>query len=215
MFITFEGIEGSGKSTQIRLLAQTLRGGGRDVVVTREPGGTPIGDQIRKILLDAANTAMVPECESLLYWAARAQHVRELVRPALLKGKIVLCDRYVDSTYAYQGYARGLDFTVLTELKQIACGDLEPDKTLLFDLPVSEGLKRARRRIGKRKPDEREDRFENEVVAFHEKVRAGFLTMAAQEPKRFVTLDATLAISDLQSGVFDVVTRALDTGGQP
>lgn len=201
MFITFEGVEGSGKSTQIKLLAEAFKKRGQEVVVTREPGGTPIGDQIRKILLDGANTRMVSACEVLLYWAARAQHVAELVRPALTANRLVLCDRYTDSTLAYQGFARGVDFKTLDTLDQVATERLKPDKTFLFDLDVEEGLKRARKRIGLKPDDDKEDRFENEILDFHRKVRDGFLTLAKREPKRFVVLDASASVADLHSQV--------------
>lgn len=209
MFITFEGVEGSGKSTQIRLLHRALASLGEAVVVTREPGGTKIGDQIRKILLDSANRGMVSRCEALLYWAARAQHVDELIAPALKSGRIVLCDRYVDSTIAYQGYARGIDFKILETLREMTVGELRPDKTFLFDLPVEEGLQRARRRISRRSEADKEDRFENEVVAFHERVRTGFLDMAKKEPERFVVLDASMPIEALRERVWGAVSAML------
>lgn len=205
MFITFEGIEGSGKSTQIRLLADALKMQGRDVVVTREPGGTAIGDKIRKILLDNANKSMAPLCEALLYWAARAQHVEELIAPALRRFAVVLCDRYVDSTIAYQGYARGLDFAGLAMLRAMVMAGLGIDKTFLFDLPVEEGLSRARGRMSLVAQSEREDRFENEVVSFHQKVRDGFLAMAGREPERFVILDARQKPDELHAQVIGLV----------
>ncbi|HRO23914.1 MAG TPA: dTMP kinase, partial [Promineifilum sp.] len=144
MFITFEGPEGSGKSTQIRLLAEFLRARGLSVEVVREPGGTPIGDQVRHVLHDTANTAMSPEAEVLLYSASRAQLVSQRIRPSLAAGRVVLCDRYADSTMAYQGYGRGLDLGMLAALTEIATGGLKPDLTLLLDLDVSAGLSRRR-----------------------------------------------------------------------
>lgn len=209
MFITFEGPEGSGKTTQIRLLHEALSKRGVPVIVTREPGGTPVGDQIRKILLDAGNRDMVPVCELLLYWAARAQHVEEVIRPALKSGKLVLCDRYTDSTVAYQGFARGIDFTSLSDLDRIATQNLKPDLTLLFDLPVEVGLARAHGRMQGQTGADREDRFENEKLEFHRKVRDGFLELAKQESGRFVVLDAASEPQVLHVQVLKIVTDAL------
>lgn len=201
MFITFEGIEGSGKTTHIQRLFSFLKSQGHDVVLTREPGGTAIGDQIRKILLDRASQGMTENCEQLLYWAARAQHIRELILPHLQKGHIVLCDRYVDSTTAYQGYGRGIDFSFLKTLEKMVTGSVVVDRTFLFDLSVAEGLQRARKRIERKTQIQKEDRFENEAIAFHEKVRQGFLELAKKEPKRFVVFDASLDKNTLQEKV--------------
>jgi dTMP kinase len=186
--ITCEGIEGSGKSTQILHLAKHLRGQGREVVVTREPGGCPIADAIRRILLDPSNQKLCATAELLLYAAARAQHVEEVIRPALSKETIVLCDRYIDATIAYQGFGRGLDLTLIQELNQVASSGLLPDLTLLFDLPVTTGLSRALARNAVAVEDE--GRFEAESLAFHERVRAGYLQSASQE-ERFTIIDAT------------------------
>ena len=147
MFLTFEGIEGCGKSTQVRLLAQTLTAAGHQVMLTREPGGCPIADQVRSVLLDAANRAMVPMTELLLYGAARAQHLAEVIRPALSQGKIVLCDRFSDATRAYQSFGRGLDRQTIETLNDLACNGISPDLTLLLDCPVEVGLGRARQRL--------------------------------------------------------------------
>jgi dTMP kinase len=209
MFVTFEGPEGSGKTTQIRLLHDALSARGVAMAVTREPGGTPIGDKIRKILLDGGNRDMVPMCELLLYWAARAQHVEEIIRPALKSGKLVLCDRYTDSTMAYQGFARGIDFKLLADLDRIATQNLKPDLTLLFDLPVEIGLTRAHGRMQGQTGAAREDRFENEELEFHRQVRNGFLELAKKEPERFVVLDATLDCQTLHAQVLKTVTDAL------
>lgn len=189
MFITFEGIEGCGKSTQIRLLAQALTTAGHQVVLTREPGGCPIADQVRTVLLDAANRAMVPMTELLLYGAARAQHLSEVIRPALSQGGVVLCDRFSDATRAYQAFGRGLDRQLIEQVNQLACQGLTPDITLLLDCPVEVGLTRARQRIDAA-DGPREERFELEALAFHQRVRDGYLTLAGEEPHRFVVIQA-------------------------
>jgi len=186
--ITCEGIEGSGKSTQILHLAAHLRSQGREVIVTREPGGCPIADAIRRILLDPSNQQLCATAELLLYAAARAQHVAEIIRPALAKDAIVLCDRYIDATIAYQGFGRGLDLTLIKQLNQVASAGLLPDLTLLFDLPVAAGLSRALARNAVAL--ENEGRFEAESLAFHQRVRDGYLQGASQEG-RFSIVDAT------------------------
>lgn len=188
MFITFEGPEGSGKSTQIRLLAEFLRTRGFSVEVVREPGGTPIGDQIRHVLHDTANTAMSPAAEVLLYSASRAQLISERIKPSLAAGRIVLCDRYADSTMAYQGYGRGLDLGMLAALTEIATGGLRPDLILLLDLDVSAGLSRRRIR------GEEMNRLDLEAVAFHERVRAGYRLLADADPDRWVRIPADRSV---------------------
>lgn len=190
MFITFEGIEGCGKSTQIALLAAALQQAGQRVLLTREPGGCPIANQIRSVLLDAANTALVPMAELMLYAAARAQHLAEVIRPALSDGAIVLCDRFSDATRAYQSFGRGLDRQTIETLNDLACNGISPDLTLLLDCPVEVGLGRARQRI-ESTSGPREERFELESLAFHQRVRDGYLQLAAEEPDRFVIVDAT------------------------
>lgn len=189
-FITFEGIEGSGKTTQIVLLANYLKSHGVKIVLTREPGGTMIGDQIRKILLDPANKALDPSAELLLYAASRAQHLSEVILPALAAGTIVLCDRFSDATLAYQGYGRGLDMNMIRELDRIVTAGMRPDITVLLDINAATGLARARRRNNSRGL-EGEARFENEEIAFHERVRQGYLTLAKQEPERIRVVDAS------------------------
>ena len=182
-FITFEGGEGSGKSTQIARLAETLRGAGAEVVVTREPGGTAIGDRVRALVLDVAHTGMAPRTELLLYEASRAQLVAEVVTPALERGAIVVCDRFADSSTAYQAFGRGLPLAEVLALNTLATGGLLPDLTLLLDLDPAEGLARATGAAGA-------DRLESEELAFHERVRAGFLALAGAEPARVHVVDA-------------------------
>lgn len=197
MFITFEGPEGSGKSTQIGRAQQYLEAGGRRVVRTREPGGTPIADRIRGILLAAENAALTPKAELFLYFAARAQHVAEVIRPALESGAVVLCDRFADSTWAYQGYARGLGTELVEQVNELATGGLTPDCTLLFDLPVEIGLARARARADRKPGELREDRFEREELDFHRRLRDGFLELARRYPARFRVLDAAAGIDEV------------------
>ncbi len=207
-FITFEGIEGSGKSTQIALLAEHLAAGGKDVTLTREPGGTKIGDQVRKILLDPANKGLTPRAELVLYAAARAQHLEELVRPALGRGAIVLCDRFSDATLAYQGHGRGLDAAMIRELDRTATAGLKPDLTILLDIDVAAGLARARGRNSSRGL-ETEARFENEALAFHERVRQGYLVLAQAEPGRIRVINAARTPDEIQNSVRSIVTGFL------
>ena len=186
-FITFEGIDGSGKSTQMRLLGERLRADGHDIFEAVEPGGTAIGRQIRRILLDAANQDLRPTAELLLYFASRAQNVDECILPALAAGKIVLCDRFTDSTLAYQGYARGLGEEAVLALDRIACRGLAPDLTLLIDVDVECGLARARKRnaVG----DAAETRMDDQSLEFHRKVREAYLALAKQHADRFRVID--------------------------
>ena len=186
-FITFEGIDGSGKSTQMRLLAERLRAGGHDVFEAVEPGGTAIGRQIRRILLDAANQDLRPTAELLLYFASRAQNVDECILPALAAGKIVLCDRFTDSTLAYQGYARGLGEEAVLALDLIACRGLTPDLTLLIDVDVECGLARAQKRNDG--DDAAETRMDDQSLEFHRKVREAYLKLAKQHADRFRIID--------------------------
>jgi dTMP kinase len=203
MFITFEGPEGGGKSTQIQLLAERLRRQGYGVVMTREPGGTAIGDQIRDVLHDTANTAMSPTAELMLYSASRAQHVAEVIRPALAAGQVVLCDRFADSSMAYQGYGRGLDRAMLAALTAIATGGLTPDLTLFLDLDVERGLARRAER------GEEMNRLDLEAVGFHQRVRAGYHALAAAEPARWVSLDADRPVAAVAADVWRVVAERL------
>lgn len=183
LFITFEGVEGCGKTTQIQHLADHLRRLGRTVRLTREPGGTPAAERVRGLLLDPEMRGMAPMTELLLYAAARAQHVAEVIRPALAAGCVVLCDRFADSTTAYQGGGRGLPMDDILTLHRLATGGVRPDCTLLLDLPAEEGLARTR---GRGAPD----RIEGEPLDFHRRVRAEFLRIAAEEPRRITIIDA-------------------------
>lgn len=191
MFITLEGIEGSGKTTQARYMVKFLQSRGHDCVMTREPGGTRIGEKIRAILLDPESKDMDPLGELLLYAADRAQHIKELVNPFLSAGKTVLCDRFYDATVAYQGFARGLDIELINKLHEFILKDLKPDITFLLDLPPKVGLLRAWRQIKNGTRTGIETRFEEEKLPFHEKVRSGYLEIARVEPDRFRVIDAS------------------------
>lgn len=199
-FITFEGCEGVGKSTQIRLLAEEL--GRRKVpcVVTREPGGSRIAESIRRIILDAGNSDMDDLCELFLYLAARAQHLKDIVRPALAEGKVVICDRYIDSTFAYQGYGKGLDADMVEALNRVAIGDLIPDLTIFLDLPPERAFMR------KGGPD-REDRLELMAQSFHEKVYAGYLEISRRAPERFVRVDARGSKQETHAKVLELMQK--------
>jgi dTMP kinase len=190
MFITFEGIEGSGKTTQVRFAAEFLSALNRPVVVTREPGSTDVGLKIRTILLDPAHQNLDFRAELLLYMADRAHHLGTVVRPAIVSGKTVLCDRYFDATLAYQGYARGLDIDLLKLLHKLVLDDYTPDLTLLLDLPPEIGLRRAWRQISVGERETAETRFEKEAIQFHARVRAGYLDLARRSPRRIRIVDA-------------------------
>jgi len=208
VFITFEGPEGSGKSTQIERLADHLQAAGYDVLTTREPGGTSIGDQIRAVLHDVNNTAMVAEAEILLYSASRAQLVGQLIRPALKRGTVVLSDRYADSTAAYQGYGRGLDLAALRQITQFATGGLAPDLTLYLDCPVEEGLGRKQRALALGQGEW--NRLDREAVEFHRRVRQGYLALIAAEPARWLVLDARGSIEEIQEKIQQAVQCVLE-----
>jgi len=183
-FITLEGGEGAGKSTQARRLAAALRGAGLDIIETREPGGSPGAEEIRRLLTAGEPARWSPMAETLLHFAARADHVRRTIRPALAAGRWVCCDRFADSTMAYQGYGHGIDRDFIARLAVAVLGDLRPDLTLIFDLPVEQGLARAAARSG------HEDRYEKMDRSFHEALRRGFLDIAGQDPQRCVVIDA-------------------------
>ena len=192
LFITFEGIEGCGKTTQLKLASRWLADKGYAVCETREPGGTDLGIQIRKILLSEKSEGLVPISEALLYMADRFQHIQDVIRPALERGAIVLCDRYHDSTIAYQGYARDISLDLLDAIWKYSRTTLQPDLTLLLDLSPEVGLQRSLRKLAAQQIDE--SRFEKEAVAFHAKVREGFLTLWKQDPERFRLIDAGKSI---------------------
>jgi dTMP kinase len=200
LFVTFEGPEGCGKSTQIGLLAAYLRERGFAVLHTREPGSTPIGEQVRALLLDPARTEIQPATEFLLFSAARAQHVAQVIRPYLSRGGVVLCDRYADSSLAYQGYGHRLDLEVLRVITQFATGGLVPDLTFCLDLPVEVGL---RRKVGE--SGDGWNRMEQKEIAYHERVRGGYLSMAAADPDRWVVVDATRHVDSVQAAIREVV----------
>jgi dTMP kinase len=205
MFITLEGIEGSGKTTQIQTIAQWLSATGRDCLTTREPGGTAIGGQIRSVLLDPDNCDLAPTAEMLLYVADRVQHLDTVVRPALAAGRVVVCDRYFDATLVYQGYARGLDKDIIRQLHQLACNGLMPDLTLLLDLDPEAGLARAWRRIHSDDAHAVESRFEREQLLFHQRVRSGYLDLARLEPQRFAIIDADVDAQEVAAQIEDVL----------
>ena len=199
-FLSFEGIEGSGKSTQTKLLADYLRDRGHKVINTVEPGGTDIGIKIRKLLLAPGNK-MDPLTELLLYYSSRAQLVREVIYPAILKDMVVVTDRFTDSTVAYQGYARGIDLAIIDSLNEIVVPDLKPYLTFLLDLDVEEGLRRNRNA-------QKEDRFELETIEFHNRVRNGFHQIAKAEPERIRIIDASRSTEDVSREIVQIMEES-------
>ena len=200
LFITVEGTEGVGKSTNMAFIESWLRKAGKELVITREPGGTELGEKLRAVLLDAKEQSMFDDTELLLMFAARAQHLQEVILPALDAGKWVLCDRFTDSTYAYQGGGRGIDKSRIAQLEQWVQGDRRPDMTLILDLPIDVGLERA----GKRSDP---DRFELEKHDFFNKVRDAFLARAAANPQRYAVIDASPAIEEVQQSIQTVLEK--------
>ena len=207
MFITIEGIEGSGKTVQIEFIKNFFEKIGKEVVITKEPGGSQIGSEIRKILLNPKNKNLNYLSELLLYSADRAQHIEEIISPALQKNKTVICDRFFDSTTVYQGFVRGLDIKLIENLHKIVLGNIKPDLTLLFDLPAEIGLKRAKSQIesGEREIDE--SRFENELLNFHKKVREGYLQIARKENKRFSIIDTSKSIEEVKKNIEQILKQ--------
>jgi len=204
LFVTFEGPEGGGKTTQMRRLTTYLQEQGYDVLATREPGGTPIGDRVRAILLDPLHIEMQPQAEYLLFSAARAQHVAQVIRPHLLRGGLVLCDRYADASLAYQGYGYQLDLDALRTITHFATGGLVPDLTFCFDVPVEVGLRRKAKGAG-----DAWNRMEQKEVDFHQRVRAGYLAMAAHEPARWAVIDATQTVDEIQATLRELLAERL------
>ena len=212
IWITFEGIEGTGKSTQIARLSDRMRRSGLSVVATREPGGTALGRSLRSLLLRPTDSPMDPLTELLLYAADRAQHLREVVLPALERGDTVLCDRYLDATLAYQGYGRRLGVERILEIHKHYPLDQRPDRTLLLDLDPEQAIDRARDRNLDSGLDDSEGRFERERLAFHRRVRRGYLELASAEPERFLTIDASGQPDDVEERVWLALANSLIAG---
>ncbi len=213
-FITFEGLDGCGKSTQLEKLAKKLKAQGLSVVVTREPGGTPTGERIRQLLLDTRTSALTPLAELALMFASRAQHIKEVIQPGLAEGRIVLCDRFTDSTEAYQGGGRKLGTEPVLELHRILCGGLQPDFTILMDSDVATSVARARRRnkviqAGSRKAERDEGRFEQESRAFFGRVRQAYLAIAAREPHRVALVNARGTPEETHKLIMEMARRKL------
>ncbi len=205
-FITVEGGEGAGKSSNLDFIRNLLNAAGKPVVFTREPGGTPLGEAIRDLLLGHQHTGMADDTELLLMFAARAEHLRQKILPALEQGDWVLCDRFTDASYAYQGAGRGLAMQRISSLERFVQGELRPDLTLLLDLPVEQGLARAGQRSAP-------DRFEKQAMSFFEKVRAGYLAIAAREADRVKVIDASKPLETVQQQINSVVTAFLEQSG--
>jgi dTMP kinase len=201
LFITLEGIEGAGKSTQVSFIADLLKEAGKDVVITREPGSTELGDQIRNILLMQKTLSISGNAELLLMFAARAQHLEQVIRPALNAGKTVLCDRFTDSTYAYQGGGRGIEQEKISKLVELVHPDLQPDLTLLFDLPVETGLARVC-------PAREADRFESETISFFDSVRSAYLRIAGAEPGRIKIINAESDVNTVQNMIKKIMKKS-------
>jgi len=212
LFFSFEGTDGSGKTTQIRRLVDRLREEGCDVLETAEPGGTPIGRQIRKVLLDPANVEMDPVAELLLYFACRAQNVAQWIRPALESGRVVVTDRFTDSTLVYQGWGRGLGEEIVRQLHSIACGPLEPELTIYLDIDLETSLRRARDR-NEQAESLPETRMDDQAVEFHEKVRQAYQLLAAREPHRFAVIDARPHADAVAAAVWGAVEPLLKGAG--
>jgi len=209
MFISFEGIEGSGKTTQAKHTVRFLQDKGHDCVITREPGGTRIGEKIRAILLDPLSKDMDPLTELLLYTADRAQHIKEYILPLLSDGRMVLCDRYYDATMAYQGFARGLDIGLIEKMHQLLFENLKPDITLLLDLPPEIGLERAWKQINNGNRISEETRFEEERLSFHKRVRAGYLELSRLEPERFRVIDASKKEDEVREEIIKIMVAEI------
>jgi len=213
--ISFEGGDGSGKTTQINLLAGHLTNRGISCLLTREPGGTTLGRLIRKVVVEGAEEEIAYQAELFLYLADRAEHVRKVIQPAIKSNSLVLCDRFTDSTLAYQSYGRGADIALVRRMNRLASGGVEPDLTFFLDCPVELGLARAAKRVAGKKPgSSRPDRFENEDLDFHERVRRGFLELAHEEPGRIVVLDAAAPIREVHEEIKRIVDQKFGGSGQ-
>jgi dTMP kinase len=210
MFISFEGIEGSGKTTHTKQTMRFLQDRGHDCVVTREPGGTRIGKRIRAILLDPTSKDMDPLTELLLYTADRAQHIKECILPLLSDGKMVLCDRFYDATMAYQGFARGLNTSLIEKIHKLLFDNLKPDITLLLDLPPEIGLERAWTQINNGNRISEETRFEEEMLSFHRRVRTGYLELSRLEPERFRVIDASKKEHEVREEIIRILAEEID-----
>jgi dTMP kinase len=213
LFISFEGIEGCGKTTQIHLLAKFLETRGLSCILTREPGGTAVGEAIREIFLRSSNTALIPLTELLLVTAARVQHIHEVIIPGLAAGRIVLCDRFFDATAAYQGYAAGAPLELISRSHELFCDNLAPDLTLLLDCPLELGLARSRARNKAAGQELAEGRFEDKDMAFHARVRQGYFARADQEPGRFHIIYAGETIQAIHENIVSSVTARLREKG--
>jgi dTMP kinase len=211
MFITLEGIEGAGKTTQLEKIVAFLESRDYECQVTREPGGTAIGERIRGILLDPAHVKLDPVAELLLYVADRVQHIRSVIEPGMAAGRVVICDRFFDATMVYQGYARGLDLDLIRRLHQLVCDNLQPDVTVLFDLDPKTGLERAWRQIRNGSRTNAETRFEQEKLSFHQKVRTGYLELARMAPGRIRVVDAAQPEPEVTRAVRQILLPLLRT----
>lgn len=207
IFITFEGIDGCGKTTQLRLLAERLGSEGHEVVQTAEPGGTETGKRIRRILLDPNTRDLHPRAELLLYFASRAQNIEQVIRPALEQGSVVLCDRFTDSTLAYQGCGRGLDAGMILDLDRISCQDVHPDLTVLIDIDLATSMERARHR--NEKFGSGESRIDDESAAFHARVRDGYEALVKQHAERFAVIDGSHGIGVVAKSVWEAVATRI------
>jgi dTMP kinase len=210
-FITFEGLDGCGKSTQLKKLAKALSAQGLPVIVTREPGGTPTGEKIRKLLLDTKTSGLIPLAELALMFASRAQHIREVIQPALAEGRVVLCDRFTDSSEAYQGGGRKLGSEPVLTLHRVLCGGLQPELTILMDSDVAASVARARRRnkATKHSKGSDENRFEQESRAFFGRVHDSYLAIAAREPERVAVVNARGSVDETHAQIMQAVRRKL------
>lgn len=209
MFITFEGGEGSGKTTQIELLKQSLLNKGHNVITTREPGGTVEAEKIRDLLVQREGGDWTPTAEAMLFFTARHMHLETKIKPALDDGKVVICDRFTDSTIAYQGYGHGFDLETLKQIKKVSIGNIEPNITFILDIDVKKGLERAGKRMEGDDSGSTEDRFERLKIDFHEKLRQGYLTIAKENPQRCHVIDATQSIEAIHQNLLDIIGKTL------